>query len=118
MSGLFTLDKTHIIFNGHFRTLPLGLAEKEVGDGKFRLVRNLSKRDADGISVNDMLNSDDFPTRWGSAWVVEQYVSIMTIITFRVAHPSFLGHRSSANSMHICTLNPCYPFCYNFQSLS
>jgi hypothetical protein len=80
MSGPFTQDETHFIFNGHFRTSPLGLIEKEQGDGKFRLIRYLSKKDADGISVNDMLNSDDFPTRWGSAWVVEQYVSITIII--------------------------------------
>jgi hypothetical protein len=75
MSGPFTLNETHFIFDGHFRTSPLGLTEKEPGDGKYRLIRNLSKKDANGVSVNDMLDSDDFPTRWGSAWVVEQYVS-------------------------------------------
>jgi hypothetical protein len=46
MSGPLTLNETHIIFKGHFRTSPLGLTEKEPGNGKFRLIRNLSKRDA------------------------------------------------------------------------
>jgi hypothetical protein len=100
MSSLFTLDETHIIFNGHFRTSSLGITEKELGNRKFHLIMNLSKRDADSISVNNMLNSDDFPTRWGSAWVIKQYVSIMTIIPFCIVHPSFLGHRSSANRTH------------------
>jgi hypothetical protein len=76
MSGPFMMDETHFIFKGHFRTSLLGLAEKELGDGKFPMIRNLSKKDTDGVSVNDMLNSDDIPTRWGSAWVVEQYVSV------------------------------------------
>jgi hypothetical protein len=117
MSGPFTLNETHIIFKGHFRTSPLGLTEKEPGDGKFRLIRNLSKRDADGVSVNDMLNSDDFPTRWGSAWVVEQYVSSMTTTTSRVPHPSFSGRRSCANGTHACS-NTTLPFRYEFLSIS
>jgi hypothetical protein len=86
MSGPFTLNKTHFIFKGHFHTTPMGVIEKEPRDGKFRLIRSWPKKDADGVSGNDMLNSDDFLTCWGSAWVVEQYVSpMMPVFTFHIS---------------------------------
>ena len=62
MSGPFTVEEAHIIFGGHFRTTPLGLIQKEPGSAKWRLIRNASKKDSCSISVNSMLNSDDFPT--------------------------------------------------------
>ncbi|KAF8527253.1 hypothetical protein JB92DRAFT_2699094, partial [Gautieria morchelliformis] len=85
MSGPFTIDEAHTIFDGHFCTSPLGLIEKEPGSGKWRLICNTSCRDSHNISMNNMLNSDDFPTRWGLAWLVVQYVS-------KTSSPSTPGH--------------------------
>jgi hypothetical protein len=73
MSGPFSRIQTHAIFDGHFRTVPIGLVPK--AGNKFRMVQNLSKRDSSGISVNSQLCSDDFPTRWFSAWSIASYVS-------------------------------------------
>ena len=35
MSGPFSVEEAHIIFNGHFRTSPVGLVEKVQGDGNW-----------------------------------------------------------------------------------
>jgi hypothetical protein len=76
MSGPYTRDETHHIFGGHFQTTPLGIIEQEPGSNKLHLIGNLSKKDRHSISVNNMVDSNDFPTHWGSAWIVEQYVSM------------------------------------------
>ena len=96
MSGPFTVEEAHTIFGGHFRTTPLGLVQKEPGSAKWRLVRNASKKDSCGVSVNSMLNSDDFPTRWGSAWMVAQYVSILSFLLDCVWRTYFFNVRPTA----------------------
>ncbi|KAF5382385.1 hypothetical protein D9757_009774 [Collybiopsis confluens] len=51
---------------GPFRTSPLGLVPKP-GSNSFRLVQDMSyPRNSDVPSVNAQLNSDDFPTEWGT----------------------------------------------------
>ena len=67
ISGPFTVEGAHIIFDGHFRPLPLGLIEKVPGDRKWRMIWHLLKTDAEGKSTNSWLSSDDFPTRYYSA---------------------------------------------------
>jgi hypothetical protein len=42
---------------------------------KFRPCTNASKKKKDGISINDQIDSDEFPTRWGSAAQMGEYVS-------------------------------------------
>jgi hypothetical protein len=68
MSGPFSWIQTHAIFDGHFCTIPIRLVPK--AGNKFHMVQNLSKRDLSGISVNSQLCSDNFPTRWFSAWML------------------------------------------------
>jgi hypothetical protein len=76
MGGPFTVEEAHRLFEGHFRTSPLGLVPKP---GKcsddLRLIRHLSKKDHLGFSTNDWLNSDDFPTKWFSAAHCADFVS-------------------------------------------
>ena len=75
MTGPFSIEEEHYIFGGNFHTTPLGLIQKEENTTKWRVIRNVSKKDSHGISVNNMIDSNDFPTRWSSAWIVAQYVS-------------------------------------------
>jgi hypothetical protein len=52
---------------GPFRTSPLGLVPKPHTD-KFRLIQDMSfpRNHASILSVNSAINSDDFPTEWGT----------------------------------------------------
>ena len=75
MSGPFTVEEATKIFGGHFRTSPVGLVEKYPGDGKWRMIWHLSKRDEHGHSTNDWVDSADFPTTYYSATTVASYVS-------------------------------------------
>ena len=79
MSGPFTEDEARYIFNGHFRTSPVGLVEKYPGDGKWRMIRHLSKTDSDGFSMNQWLDSTDFPTVFYLAATIASYVSPLLI---------------------------------------
>jgi hypothetical protein len=77
MSGPFLQDEVELIIGGHFIVCPLGLVEKAGEPGKFRVVRDLSYRQkADGYSVNEHLDADDFPTEWGTAAQVADIVSL------------------------------------------
>src|SRR5882672_4068969 len=64
MSGPFTISQASIIFGGPFCSSPVGLVEKVPGDGNWPMIRHLSKRDSDGLSTNDWLDSDEFPTTY------------------------------------------------------
>lgn len=75
MSGPFTKDQVHDILGGHFVSSPLGVVEKAGEPGKYRVVRDLSFKNTDGYSVNGQLDSDDFPTEWGTASQVAEIVS-------------------------------------------
>lgn len=61
---------------------PLGVVEKAREPGKFRVVRDLSFRNDDGYSVNGQLDSDDFPTEWGTASQVADIVSYLHLAPF------------------------------------
>ena len=51
-----------------FRSSPIQVAVKPSPDGpKLRCCRNLSYRGKSGHSVNDDIDSDEYPTRWGTA---------------------------------------------------
>jgi len=43
---------------------------------KIQVCGNLSHRGLSGLSINDEINSDDFPTRWGSAELTAFVVSL------------------------------------------
>lgn len=78
VSGPFTKSQIELIL-GPFRSCPLGLVPKAGDALKWRIVRNLSKRDRDGISVNDLLDPDLLPTTWGSAALAAELVATAPI---------------------------------------
>ena len=89
MSGPFTTKQAHSFFGGHFRTCPLSLVPKPVPVGvAWRMVENFSFEDADGLSVNSLINSDDFPTSWITAQEFGDWVSPTNASqTFRAVVP-------------------------------
>lgn len=79
MDGPFTRSELEAIFGGPFRSSPIQIVEKFDAEGnllKARMAINLSYKDRNGLSVNDMIDSDDTPTRWGTAEQVEKIVSV------------------------------------------
>lgn len=61
-----------------FRSSPLQVAVKEETPGapkKFRVCRNLSYKGSMGCSINDEIDAKEFPTRWGTAQLVADFVS-------------------------------------------
>lgn len=79
MSGPFSEDEVFNILGGHFVSSPLGVVEKAGEPGKFRVVRDLSYQNSDGYSVNGFLDSDDFPTEWGTAAQIAEIVSTPSV---------------------------------------
>jgi hypothetical protein len=75
MSGPFSADEVFNILGGHFVSSPLGVMEKAGELGKLCVVRDLSYKNPDGYSVNSFLDSDDFPTEWGTAAQVADIIS-------------------------------------------
>lgn len=86
MSGPYTKDEVHRILGSHFATSPLGLVEKAGEPGKFRIVRDFSYQNEDGFAVNNFLDSDDFPTEWGTAAQVAEIVSHSFILLRTTVH--------------------------------
>lgn len=81
VSGPFTTLQAFDFLGSHFRTCPLSLVPKEaeVGVG-WRMVENFSHKDPEGVSVNSLINSDDFPTTWISAQEFADWVSYMLYV--------------------------------------
>lgn len=74
MAGPFTTAALeHLV--GCFRTSPLGVVEKSGSPGKLRIIRDLSWKGGLAHSVNDEIDSDDWPTRWDGANLIAGYVS-------------------------------------------
>ncbi len=63
------------ILGSPFRTSPLAVTEKPGSTSGWRLIQNCSFKDRHGVSVNDMIDSDDFQTKWGTAAEVAEIVS-------------------------------------------
>lgn len=77
MSGPFTQEEAKKIL-GHFQSSPLTVSIQPQGPGepdKLRLCRNLSKSSKLHLSTNDYIDTDDFPTRFGSAAEVAEIIS-------------------------------------------
>lgn len=72
MSGLSSKEEVHHLLGGHFISSPLGLVEKS---GKYRIVRDLLFENEDGYAINNWLDTDDFPTEWGTAAQITEIVS-------------------------------------------
>jgi len=90
MSGPYTVEEAHAIFNGHFRTSPVGLVEKHPGDGKWRMICHLSKSDLNRHSTNNWVDLADFPTLYFPTTTVSAYVS-SSPFCFIIKHTSFDG---------------------------
>lgn len=75
MSGPYTRAEVERILQAKFVSSPLYVVEKAGSPGKKRLIQNSSFKDASGLSVNDEIDSDDFPTKWGTAAEVAEIVS-------------------------------------------
>lgn len=77
LEGPYTQQEVERRLGGPFRSSPLGVVEKSDKPGKYRIVRNTSFKGKSGVSVNDSLDSDDFPTQWGTAAMVGDFVSLV-----------------------------------------
>ena len=120
LSGPFTLDEVHIIFDGHFRTSPLRLVEKHPGDGKWRMIRHLSKTDQEGDSTNGWLDTNDFLTKYYSASMTADFVSPFSLFCHELPSSWVLPctplcHEVPAMGIGFCH-EPCHSamnlFCY------
>ncbi|CDO77643.1 hypothetical protein BN946_scf184946.g37 [Trametes cinnabarina] len=68
MTGPYSEEQVREILGSHFRSSPLSVVPKSsLEPNKLRLIQNCSFRDEDGVSVNDMITTEDFPTEWGTA---------------------------------------------------
>jgi len=76
LSSPFSISQALIIFNGPFCTSPLGLVEKMPGSGKWHTICHLLKEDEYGNSMNGWLNVEDFPTKYYSANMTADFVSL------------------------------------------
>lgn len=75
MTGPYPREHVERILGGPFRSSLLSVVEKAGSSGGWRLIQNCSFPDEFGVSVNDMIDSDDFPTKWGTAAEVAEIVS-------------------------------------------
>lgn len=94
MSGPFTPGQAFEFFQGHFRTCPLALVPKALPNGApgkgWRMVENFSFEDGDRVSVNMLIDSDDFPTSWLSALDFADWVCGSSLL-FPLALLSFVS---------------------------
>lgn len=97
MDGPFSQEEVEYRL-GFFRASPLGVVEKVGSPGKFRIIRDLSFAGQEGTSVNDHLDSDEFRTRWGSAFEVQEIVSLNFLLNSVSSVRSVLSSRRSFRS--------------------
>jgi hypothetical protein len=90
MIGPFTQSEMERVCGGPFWCCPMTVVFTTADPTasppkpeKFRPCTNASKKKG-GISVNDQIDSDEFPTRWGSAAQMGEYVSRFT--SRQIAH--------------------------------
>jgi len=81
IDGPFSIQDAHIIFDGHFRTAPLGFVEKP-GSTALRLIRHHSKEDDMGFSTNGWLDPSIDATKFYTASDAADFVSIIFYVPF------------------------------------
>lgn len=86
MIGPFTEPEMERVCGGPFWCCPMTVVHTPADADavppkpeKFRPCTNASKKRKDGMSINDQIDSDEFPTRWGSAAQMGEYVSRFTL---------------------------------------
>lgn len=78
MTEPYTCDQVKHILDSPFRSSLLAVVEKAGSAGKFRLVQNCLFKDKFRVSVNTYVNSNKFPTQWGTAAQFAKLVSILS----------------------------------------
>lgn len=114
MSEPFPADVIAETF-GHFRSSPLGVVDKATPPGakqKYRQINDASDRDAFGISVNSLIDSDAFPTQWDGPLQVALLVSVAIAIYTFPPHlprttPSSTSYHYPSRAMCGPMLSPC-----------
>jgi len=81
IDGPFTKDQAHAIFNGHFRTAPLGLI-KNPGSDALWMICHHSKIDDQGHSTNSWIDSSINTTKYYLAADAADFVSISSYHLF------------------------------------
>jgi hypothetical protein len=77
MSGPFTASQVEAELGSFLISCPIGLVKKASSHGKFHIICDLSYHSKDdGYSINDHLDSDNFPTEWGTATQIADIVSL------------------------------------------
>jgi hypothetical protein len=106
-SGPFTQEELECKI-GPFRSSPLQVATKEGAPGelaKLRVCRHLSYKGKTQSSINDEINTDDYPTRWGKATDVADIVCL-----------SFSFSLVSCNTSRILAILSNTPALFSFSS--
>ena len=106
MEGPYDEKRVKSILKSDFITSPLFVKDKAGSPGKFRLVRNFSHKNEDGVSVNNAIDLDDYPTEWGNAHSVAQIVGVVAIphsslllVSLRLAACEFPVNSESLTSL-------------------
>jgi len=84
MSGPFSREEAYAFFGGPYRTSPLDLVTKpgidpDSADG-WRMVQDMSFKDHKGVSVNDLIDSDDFPSSGSAPQNFADWVSLSCLV--------------------------------------
>ena len=84
MSGPFSVLQMCSLCNGHYVACPVHVVTTtdECSKVKHHVVRNTSFHGAASFSVNDLVDSNDFPTEWGTASQVADLVSSFLFLFF------------------------------------
>jgi hypothetical protein len=77
MSGPFTWDELKKEARGEVIVSPLGAVDKAGEPGKLRIIRDLSFKGKAPFSVNDKIDPDSYITKWTTAAMVMDLVSLI-----------------------------------------
>ena len=82
VNGPYTATTVSRLLGGHFVTSPLSVKEKAGKPGKYRLIQNFSFKHDTGFAVNDCIDPNEYPTRWGTTAMVAEIVSVTLCSAF------------------------------------
>jgi len=87
MSGPFSDPEMHSLCKGHFAACPVHVVVTTDKFGKIKhcIIHNISFHGMASFSVNDLVDSDDFPTKWGMASIVANIMSFSLLLSPSVA---------------------------------
>jgi hypothetical protein len=77
MSGFFTWDELKKEARGNVIVSPLGAVDKAGEPGKLHIMCDLSFKGKAPFSVNNKINKDAFKTKWGTAAMIIELVSLL-----------------------------------------